>query len=99
MRCVRQALARVVIKAFFTYDYDEDGYHLKPYFILMSWLITMVTGAFNPRYSNMSFFNITFSMLEKFTDDGEINLQQWFRNFDKCCVIGEKSDDLKSLGP
>ena len=42
----------------------------------------------------MSSFNILFSKLEKFTGDGDINLQQWLRNFDRCCVIAEKSDDL-----
>eukprot|EP00795_Rhopilema_esculentum_P009397 gene9397-biopygen10865 len=30
----------------------------------------------------------------KFTGDGDINLHQWLRNFDRCCVIAEKSDDL-----
>ena len=42
----------------------------------------------------MSSFNIIFSKLEKFTGDGDINLHQWLRNFDRCCVIAEKSDDL-----
>ena len=42
----------------------------------------------------MSSFNIIFSKLEKFTGDGHIDLRQWLRNFDRCCVIAEKSDDL-----
>ena len=42
----------------------------------------------------MSSFKIIFSKLEKFTGDGDINLQQWLLNFDRCCVIAEKSDDL-----
>ena len=42
----------------------------------------------------MCSFNIIFSKLEKFTSDGNVDLCQWFRNFDKFCVIAEKSDDL-----
>ena len=42
----------------------------------------------------MSSFNIIFSKLEKFTGDGNVDLRQWLRNFDRCCVIAEKSDDL-----
>ena len=47
-----------------------------------------------PHHFIMSSFNIIFSKLEKFTGDGHIDLRQWFRNFDRCCVIAEKSDDL-----
>ena len=42
----------------------------------------------------MSSFNIILSKLEKFTGDGHIELHQWLRNFDRCCVIADKSDDL-----
>ena len=35
-----------------------------------------------------------FSELEKFTGDEHIDLRQWLRNCDRCCVIAEKSDDL-----
>ena len=42
----------------------------------------------------MSSFNIIFSKLEKFTGDGNVDLHQWLRNFDRCCVIAEKSEDL-----
>ena len=42
----------------------------------------------------MSSFNIIFSKLEKFTGDENVDLHQWLRNFDRCCVIAEKSDDL-----
>ena len=42
----------------------------------------------------MSSFNIIFSKLEKFTGDGNVDLRQWLRNFDRCCVIAEKSEDL-----
>ena len=42
----------------------------------------------------MSSCNIIFSKLEKFTGDGNVDLRQWLHNFDRCCVIAEKSDDL-----
>ena len=42
----------------------------------------------------MSSLNIIFSKLEKFTGDGNVDLHQWLCNFDRCCVIAEKSDDL-----
>ena len=42
----------------------------------------------------MSSSNIIFSKLEKFTGNGDINLHQWLCNFDRCCVIAKKSDDL-----
>ena len=47
-----------------------------------------------PHHFSMSSFSIIFSKLEKFTGDGHIDLRQWLRNFDRCCVIAEKSDDL-----
>ena len=43
---------------------------------------------------SMSSFNIIVSKLEKFTGDGHVDLRQWLRNFDRCYVIAEKSDDL-----
>ena len=45
----------------------------------------------------MSSFNIIFSKLEKFNGDGHIDLSQWLRNFDKCCVIAEKSGQILML--
>ena len=47
-----------------------------------------------PHHFSMSSFNIIFSKLEKFTGDRHIDLRQCLRNFDRCCVIAEKSDDL-----
>lgn len=42
----------------------------------------------------MSALNIVFSKLEKFTGNGNVNLSQWIKSFERCCVIAEKSDDL-----
>ena len=42
----------------------------------------------------MPSFSIIFSKLEKFAGDGNVDLRQWLCNFDRCCVIAEKSDDL-----
>ena len=47
-----------------------------------------------PHHFSMSSFNVIFSKLEKFAGDGHVDLRQWLRNFDKCCVIAEKSADL-----
>ena len=53
-----------------------------------------VRSIFDPHHFSMSSFNIIFSKLEKFTGDGNVDLRQWLRNFDRCCVIAEKSEDL-----
>ena len=42
----------------------------------------------------MSALNIVFSKLEKFTGNGNLDLRQWLRNFERCCVIAAKEDDL-----
>eukprot|EP00794_Sanderia_malayensis_P005772 gene5772-6477_t len=42
----------------------------------------------------MSALNIVFSNLEKFTGNGNINLNQWLKSFERCCVIADKKDDL-----
>ena len=47
-----------------------------------------------PPHFSISSFNIIFSKLEKFTGDGYIDLRKWLHNFDRCCLIAEKSDDL-----
>ena len=47
-----------------------------------------------PHHFSISSFNIICSKLEKFTGDGHIDLRQWLCNFDRFCVIAEKSNDL-----
>ena len=42
----------------------------------------------------MSALNIVFSKLEKFTGNGTVNLNQWLKSFERCCVIADKKDDL-----
>ena len=42
----------------------------------------------------MSALNIVFSKLEKFTGSGSLDLRTWLHNFERCCVIAEKKDDL-----
>ncbi len=42
----------------------------------------------------MSTLNIVFSKLEKFTGNGNVNLNQWIKSFERCCVIADKTDDL-----
>ena len=42
----------------------------------------------------MSALNIVFSKLEKFTGNGSLELRTWLCNFERCCVIAEKKDDL-----
>ena len=42
----------------------------------------------------MSALNIVFSKLEKFTGNGTVNLHQWLKSFERCCVIADKKDDL-----
>ena len=42
----------------------------------------------------MSAFNIVFSKLEKFTGNGTVSLNQWLKNFERCCVIANEKDDL-----
>ena len=62
--------------------------------ILLFVYYTGVRNIFDPHHFSMSSFDIIFSKLEKFTGDGNIDLRQWLRNFDRCCVIAEKSEDL-----
>ncbi len=47
-----------------------------------------------PKPFSMSSFNVIFSKLEKFTGDGNLDLHQRLRIFDRCCVVAEKSEDL-----
>ena len=42
----------------------------------------------------MSALNIVFSKLEKFTGNGSLDLRTWLPNFERCCVIADKKDDL-----
>ena len=35
----------------------------------------------------MSASNMVFSKLEKFTGNGTVSLNQWLKNFERCCVI------------
>ena len=44
--------------------------------------------------ATMSALNIVFSKLEKFTGNGNVNLNEWLKNFERCCVIADKQDDL-----
>ena len=37
---------------------------------------------------------VIFGKLEKFTGDGDVDLHQWLRSFERCCLIAEKTDDL-----
>ena len=42
----------------------------------------------------MSALNIVFSKLEKFTGNANVNLNEWLKSFERCCVIADKEDDL-----
>ena len=42
----------------------------------------------------MSALYFVFSKLEKFTSNRSLDLRTWLRNFERCCVIAEKKDDL-----
>ena len=42
----------------------------------------------------MSALNIVFSKLENFTGNGTVSLNQWLKDFECCCVIIDKKDDL-----
>ena len=46
------------------------------------------------KHNPMSALNIVFSKLEQFTGDGGLDLRQWLRSFERCCVIADKDDDL-----
>lgn len=41
-----------------------------------------------------SSFSVLFTRLERFTDSSSTDLQTWLKNFDRCCVIANKTDDL-----
>ena len=42
----------------------------------------------------MTALNMVFSKLEKFTGNGTVSLNRWLKNFERCCVITDKKDDL-----
>eukprot|EP00794_Sanderia_malayensis_P004986 gene4986-5644_t len=44
--------------------------------------------------ATMSALNIVFSKLEKLTGNGNVNLNQWLKSFERCSVIGDKNDNL-----
>ena len=41
-----------------------------------------------------SALSIVFTKLERFTGNGGSDLNTWFRNSERCCVIANKTDDL-----
>ena len=48
----------------------------------------------DPHHFSISSFSIIFSKLEKFTGDRNVDLYQWLCNFNRFCVIAEKSDNI-----
>ena len=41
-----------------------------------------------------SALSIVFTKLERFTGNNGSDLTTWIRNFERCCVIANKTDDL-----
>ena len=53
-----------------------------------------MTGKKRTTHAVMSGLKVIFSKLDKFTGNGDVDLRQWLRNFERCCVIAEKQDGL-----
>ena len=54
---------------------------------ILNYIIALVTGV-------MAGLNVIFGKLAKFTGDGDVDLRQWLKSFERCCLIAEKTDDL-----